>query len=185
MGGRINLQPAILYVGIVTRLWLLSRSGFPKQFLCLKGDESLFQLTAKRLMGLGATYTQVHNPIVVSNEKHRFLASKQLREAGISLGAALLEPVRRNTAPALTLTALTAHHCDENWVVVKGTTEITYGDKTITLTEDQSTYIPLGEVRRLANQGTILLKIIEVQSGSYLGEDDIIRFDDHFGRTGP
>jgi mannose-1-phosphate guanylyltransferase/mannose-6-phosphate isomerase len=70
----------------------------------------------------------------------------------------------------------------EHWVVVTGTAEVICGDKTITLTENQSTYIPLGEVHRLSNPGTIPLEIIEVQSGGYLGEDDIERFDDTYGR---
>ena len=70
----------------------------------------------------------------------------------------------------------------EHWVVVKGTAEVVCGDKTITLSENQSTYIPLGEVHRLSNPGTIPLEIIEVQSGSYLGEDDIVRFEDTYGR---
>ena len=67
--------------------------------------------------------------------------------------------------------------------MVTGTAEITNGDKVLTLTENQSTYIPLGEVHRLANPGTIPLEIIEVQSGGYLGEDDIVRFEDTYGRT--
>lgn len=66
---------------------------------------------------------------------------------------------------------------------MKGTAEITNGDKVLLLTGNQSTYIPLGEVHRLSNPGSIPLEIIEVQSGSYLGEDDIIRFEDHYGRT--
>jgi mannose-1-phosphate guanylyltransferase/mannose-6-phosphate isomerase len=71
----------------------------------------------------------------------------------------------------------------EHWVVVKGTAEVICGEKTITLTENQSTYIPLGEVHRLTNPGTIPLEIIEVQSGGYLGEDDIERFEDTYGRA--
>ena len=67
--------------------------------------------------------------------------------------------------------------------MVKGTAEITNADQVILLTENQSTYIPLGEVHRLANPGTIPLEIIEVQSGSYLGEDDIVRLEDTYGRT--
>jgi mannose-1-phosphate guanylyltransferase / mannose-6-phosphate isomerase len=66
--------------------------------------------------------------------------------------------------------------------VVKGTAEVICGEKTLMLTENQSTYIPLGEVHRLSNPGNIELEIIEVQSGGYLGEDDIIRFEDHYGR---
>ena len=71
----------------------------------------------------------------------------------------------------------------EHWVVVKGTAEVICGDKTMTLTENQSTYIPLGELHRLSNPGSIPLEIIEVQSGGYLGEDDIERFDDNYGRS--
>ena len=71
----------------------------------------------------------------------------------------------------------------EHWIVVTGTAEITNGEKVLTLTENQSTYIPLGAVHRLANPGNEPLEIIEVQSGSYLGEDDIVRFDDTYGRS--
>lgn len=80
------------------------------------------------------------------------------------------------------------HHRAEHWIVVSGTAEVTCEDKVadedkvFTLKEDQSTYIPLGHRHRLANPGKMLLKLIEVQSGSYLGEDDIIRFDDDYGR---
>ena len=70
----------------------------------------------------------------------------------------------------------------EHWVVVKGRAEVISGDKTITLSENQSTFIPLGEVHRLSNPGAIPLEIIEVQSGDYLGEDDIERFEDTYGR---
>jgi mannose-1-phosphate guanylyltransferase/mannose-6-phosphate isomerase len=90
---------------------------------------------------------------------------------------------RIQVKPKASLSLQKHHHRAEHWVVVKGTAEITNGDKTILLTENQSTYIPLGEVHRLANPGTIPLEIIEVQSGSYLGEDDIVRFDDHYGRS--
>ncbi len=72
-----------------------------------------------------------------------------------------------------------------NFLLVKGTAEVTCGDKVILLTENQSTYIPLGEMHRLKNPGSIPLEIIEVQSGSYLGEDDIVRFEDTYGRTKP
>jgi mannose-1-phosphate guanylyltransferase/mannose-6-phosphate isomerase len=68
-------------------------------------------------------------------------------------------------------------------VVVKGTAEVICGDLTITLTENQSTYIPLGQMHRLSNPGNDALEIIEVQSGSYLGEDDIERFEDSYGRN--
>lgn len=104
----INVTPVILCGGSGTRLWPLSRTGFPKQFLCLNGNESLFQQAAQRLANLGNAEIQAAAPIIVTGEDHRFLASEQLRETGIDLGCALLEPVGRNTAPALTLAALAA-----------------------------------------------------------------------------
>lgn len=74
------------------------------------------------------------------------------------------------------------HHRAEHWIVVQGTAEITNGDDVFILREDQSTYIPLGTQHRLVNPGKIPLELIEVQSGSYLGEDDIVRFEDVYGR---
>jgi mannose-1-phosphate guanylyltransferase / mannose-6-phosphate isomerase len=74
------------------------------------------------------------------------------------------------------------HHRAEHWIVVQGTAQIRRGDEEMMLTEDQSTYIPLGTPHRLENPGKIPLHLIEVQSGSYLGEDDIVRFEDSYGR---
>ncbi len=74
------------------------------------------------------------------------------------------------------------HHRAEHWIVVCGTAKVTCGDKSFLLSEDQSTYIPLGTVHRLENPGVIPLELIEVQTGSYLGEDDIVRFEDSYGR---
>jgi len=90
---------------------------------------------------------------------------------------------RIQVKPGASLSLQKHHHRAEHWIVVKGTAEITNGDKVILLTENQSTYIPLGEIHRLKNPGSIPLEIIEVQSGSYLGEDDIVRFEDTYGRT--
>jgi mannose-1-phosphate guanylyltransferase/mannose-6-phosphate isomerase len=84
--------------------------------------------------------------------------------------------------PGASLSLQKHHHRAEHWIVVKGTAEVTCGDKKLLLSENQSTYIPLGEVHRLANPGKVPLEIIEVQSGSYLGEDDIVRFEDTYGR---
>jgi mannose-1-phosphate guanylyltransferase/mannose-6-phosphate isomerase len=85
--------------------------------------------------------------------------------------------------PGATLSLQMHHHRAEHWIVVQGTAEVTCGDRKMILTENQSTYIPLGETHRLANPGKLPLEIIEVQSGSYLGEDDIVRFEDTYGRT--
>jgi mannose-1-phosphate guanylyltransferase/mannose-6-phosphate isomerase len=104
----IKVTPVILCGGSGARLWPLSRTGFPKQFLCLTGHDSLFQQAAKRLSKLGNSDITVAPPLLVTGEDHRFLATEQLREAGITLGHALLEPAGRNTAPALTLAALAA-----------------------------------------------------------------------------
>ncbi|MGY4828028.1 mannose-1-phosphate guanylyltransferase/mannose-6-phosphate isomerase [Sphaerotilaceae bacterium SBD11-9] len=84
--------------------------------------------------------------------------------------------------PGASLSLQMHHHRAEHWIVVSGTAEVTNGDKVTLLTENQSTYIPLGQVHRLANPGKVPLEIIEVQSGSYLGEDDIVRFQDTYGR---
>ena len=75
------------------------------------------------------------------------------------------------------------HHRAEHWVVVCGTAKVTRGAESFLLTENQSTYIPLGETHRLENPGSIPLEIIEIQSGGYLGEDDIVRFEDRYGRA--
>jgi mannose-1-phosphate guanylyltransferase / mannose-6-phosphate isomerase len=85
--------------------------------------------------------------------------------------------------PGASLSLQMHHHRAEHWIVVSGTAEVTNGDRVIMLTENQSTYIPLGTTHRLANPGKVPLEIIEVQSGSYLGEDDIVRFEDTYGRV--
>ena len=86
-----------------------------------------------------------------------------------------------NTSASLSLQM--HHHRAEHWIVVRGTARVTRGDEVFLITENQSTYIPLGVTHRLENPGTIPLEIIEVQSGSYLGEDDIVRFEDNYGRN--
>ncbi len=84
--------------------------------------------------------------------------------------------------PGGTLSLQMHHHRAEHWIVVSGTARVTRGDKAYLVTENQSTYIPLGEKHRLDNPGKVALEMIEVQSGSYLGEDDIVRFEDIYGR---
>lgn len=92
--------------------------------------------------------------------------------------------VKRITVkPGATLSLQMHHHRAEHWVVVSGTAEVTRGDEVILLSENQSTYIPLGVTHRLRNPGKLPLELIEVQSGSYLGEDDIVRFEDQYGRA--
>ncbi len=84
--------------------------------------------------------------------------------------------------PGASLSLQMHHHRAEHWIVVSGTARVTRGDEIIMLSENQSTYIPLGTVHRLENPGVIDLEMIEVQSGSYLGEDDIVRLEDNYGR---
>ncbi len=92
--------------------------------------------------------------------------------------------VKRITVkPGATLSLQMHHHRAEHWIVVSGTAEVTRGEDVILLTENQSTYIPLGVTHRLKNPGKLPLELIEVQSGSYLGEDDIVRFEDQYGRS--
>lgn len=89
---------------------------------------------------------------------------------------------RISVKPGASLSLQMHNHRAEHWIVVKGIAEITNGDRVILLKENQSTYVPKGQVHRLANPGRETLEIIEVQSGDYLGEDDIIRFEDKYGR---
>jgi mannose-1-phosphate guanylyltransferase/mannose-6-phosphate isomerase len=89
---------------------------------------------------------------------------------------------RISVKPGASLSLQMHHHRAEHWIVVSGTAEVTCGDKVTIFSENQSTFIPLGEKHRLHNPGKVPLEIIEVQSGSYLGEDDIIRFQDNYRR---
>jgi mannose-1-phosphate guanylyltransferase/mannose-6-phosphate isomerase len=86
--------------------------------------------------------------------------------------------------PGAALSLQLHHHRAEHWIVVRGTARVTRGEESFLLTENQSTYVPLGVRHRLENPGRVPLEIIEVQSGPYLGEDDIVRIDDIYGRTG-
>jgi len=146
----LDIQPVIMAGGSGTRLWPLSRAGYPKQFLILHGNQSLLQQAALRLAALrdfdlppeaGATTTtttttttasatalRVAAPIVVGNEEHRFLVLDQLREARCEPSALILEPAGRNTAPALTLAALQAVHAGKDPVLVVTPADHSVGD---------------------------------------------------------
>jgi mannose-1-phosphate guanylyltransferase len=92
--------------------------------------------------------------------------------------------VKRITVkPGAKLSVQMHHHRAEHWVVVSGTAQVTNGDETFLVTENESTFIPIGQVHALENPGKVELEMIEVQSGSYLGEDDIVRFEDKYGRA--
>lgn len=262
----MRLVPVILSGGSGTRLWPVSRTGYPKQLQALHGEKSLLQQTALRLAGIAG----VLPPLVLCNDQQRFLVAEQLREEGIELGPIILEPVARSTAPALAVAALSVekpdetvlvimpadhfiadrasfqkaigkaaalamkgklmtlgikpttphtgfgyieqgaalaedadafavtqfkekpggklslqkhHHRAEHWIVVSGTAKVQCGEDSKLLGPNESVYIPLGEKHRLENPGLVPLFLIEVQSGDYLGEDDIVRFEDIYQRN--
>ena len=89
---------------------------------------------------------------------------------------------RITVKPGARLSLQMHHHRHEHWVVVSGTARIQNGEQSFLLKEDEATYIPSGTMHRLENPGVIPLELIEVQIGSYLGEDDIVRYDDEYGR---
>ena len=124
---KITVWPVIMAGGSGTRLWPLSRSGYPKQFLVLSGNSSLFQQAASRLLDLANSAIEVAAPVVVGNEEHRFLVLDQLREVKAEPSAVLLEPMGRNTAPAVTLAALQALESGLDPVLV-----VTPADQTVT-----------------------------------------------------
>ncbi|MBD8512232.1 mannose-1-phosphate guanylyltransferase/mannose-6-phosphate isomerase [Photobacterium sp. CAU 1568] len=154
----------------------------------------------------------VHNLVVVETKDAVLVAAKdqvqdvksivsQLRDAGRtehqlhrevyrpwgkydSIDFGKRDQVKRITVkPGEKLSIQMHHHRSEHWIVVSGTAKVTNGEKTILVTEDESTYIPLGTIHALENPGKIPLEMIEVQTGSYLGEDDIVRFEDRYGRS--
>ncbi|MFN9526633.1 MAG: mannose-1-phosphate guanylyltransferase/mannose-6-phosphate isomerase [Pseudomonadaceae bacterium] len=144
------IQPVVLCGGSGTRLWPLSRSGFPKQFLCLVGNDSLFQQSIKRLLGGGESSGAPSLPYIVCNEEHRFLAQEQLRELGVDNATFLLEPVGRNTAPALTLAALAACDSGADPVLV-----VTPADQAIT--DDDAFRIAMYRAVESAVEGNIVI----------------------------
>ncbi|MBW8778683.1 MAG: mannose-1-phosphate guanylyltransferase/mannose-6-phosphate isomerase [Burkholderiales bacterium] len=129
MAASISIQPVIMAGGSGTRLWPLSRAGFPKQFLSLGSDESLFQQAIARLMGLAGDGIAVEAPLIVGNAEHRFLALEQMREMRVEPAAVILEPVGRNTAPALTLAALAAREGGADPVLVVSPADQTVTDR--------------------------------------------------------
>lgn len=140
----IAITPVILCGGSGTRLWPLSRSGFPKQFLSLDGDDTLFQLSAKRATAIACEHMSVSAPLLVTNEEHRFVAIEQLREIGMHASHAILEPVGKNTAPAVTFAALAAQADGTDPVLV-----IMPADQTIS---DQDAFV--SSVRRAIEQAS-------------------------------
>ena len=125
----LNILPVIMAGGSGTRLWPLSRALYPKQFLALTGDKTLFQEAVQRLLAVGGGDIQAAPTCVVCNDEHRFLVRDQLLEMGNPAASLLLEPAGRNTAPALTLAALHAR-LDGDPILV-----VTPADQTVTAPE--------------------------------------------------
>jgi len=150
MSKDFSVLPVIMAGGSGTRLWPLSRAGYPKQFLVLSGDNSLFQQAVQRLTGLAAFGTPVLPLLVVGNVEHRFLALEQLREMGHAPGALLLEPMGRNTAPALTLAALQALEGGNDPVLV-----VTPADQTVA--DEAAFSAALQRAARQAADGSIVI----------------------------
>ena len=146
----LNITPVILCGGSGTRLWPLSRTGFPKQFLVLSGTTSLFQQAVSRLNQLGAPDITVSKTFVATNEEHRFLVLDQLRELPEVSATLLLEPVGRNTAPALTLAALQAVANSDDPILV-----VTPADQTVQNSEAFTT--ALQNSIRVAATGAIVI----------------------------
>ena len=150
LNSSIAVQPVIMAGGSGTRLWPLSRAQYPKQFLVLQGNRSLFQQAASRLAALTTDGMSVAPPSVVGNEEHRFLVLEQLRELKITATALLLEPTARNTAPAMTLAALHATAKGADPVLV-----VTPADQTVT--DEAAFTAALQQAVRVAAQGAIVI----------------------------
>ena len=146
----LAVVPVILCGGSGTRLWPLSRSGFPKQFLVLSGNQSLFQQAVARVNRLAAEGISVGDTLVVTNEEHRFLALDQLRELPQINAQLLLEPAARNTAPALTLAALQAREGGNDPVLV-----VVPADQTIR--DDQAFTSAMQNAVRAAAGGAVVI----------------------------
>jgi len=140
--------------------------------VCLKNRVQDVKLLVDRLKAEGRDEALVHTKV------YRPWGAYETMDIGERF------QVKRITVkPGAKLSLQKHHHRAEHWVVVKGTAIVTRGDEQVTLKEDESTYIPLGYAHRLENPGRIPLELIEVQTGSYLGEDDIVRMDDIYGRN--
>jgi mannose-1-phosphate guanylyltransferase/mannose-6-phosphate isomerase len=151
MGTGISMHqvtPVILSGGSGTRLWPLSRTAFPKQFLVLSGKTTLFQQAVERLQSLKNPSVTLNDTLIVTNEEHRFLVLDQLREMKDIKAQFLLEPIGRNTAPALTLAALQAVEKGEDPILV-----VTPADQTV---QDQASFTKsLHHAIELASKGSI------------------------------
>ena len=172
-----QIVPVILCGGSGTRLWPLSRAGFPKQFLALSGTTSLFQQAIQRVNGLGADDILVGDTLIVTGEEHRFLALDQLREMPEVAATLLLEPVGRNTAPALTFAALQAVKNGEDPILV-----VTPADQTVKNSAAFTDAVQRS-IRAAANGSIVVLGITpdkpETGYGYIKGQTDVGIYGEH------
>lgn len=141
----MSICAVIMAGGSGTRLWPLSRAGHPKQFLTLNGEDTMLQSTIKRLNGL-----DISSSVTICNEEHRFFVAEQLREID-KLGSIILEPVGKNTAPAISLAALTAH--DDPMLLVLAADHVIQDEGAFTKAVNQA--IPLAEAGKLVTFGIV------------------------------
>ena len=198
----MSVCAVIMAGGSGTRLWPLSRAAHPKQFLSLHGKSTMLQETVNRLDDLVivdpkdalmvAHRDSVQDAKIIAQqlksqsrtewESHREVYRPWGKYDSVDSGDGY--QVKRITVkPGAKLSLQMHYHRSEYWIVVSGTAKVTNGDKTFLLSENESTYIPVGVIHALENSEKTILELIEVQSGSYLGEDDIVRFEDKYGRV--
>ena len=139
------IRAVVMAGGSGTRLWPLSRAGHPKQFLALNGEDTMLQATMKRLKGL-----DISSSVTICNEEHRFFVAEQLREINM-LGSIILEPMGRNTAPAIALAALTS--VDDPLLLVLAADHVIQDE--LAFTKAVSDALPLAEAGKLVTFGIL------------------------------
>ncbi len=184
--------PVILSGGAGTRLWSVSREGHPKPFMALPDGESLLLKTYRRadaLLIAHAERAQDVRQVVKQLKASEHDAYRLHRTVSRPWGTyTVLEEgprfkIKRIVVkPGAALSLQMHHHRSEHWVVVQGMVRVVNGGEPRLVSANESTFIPAGHKHRLENPGVIDLVMIEVQSGEYLGEDDIVRFEDQYGR---
>ncbi|MFP6656349.1 MAG: mannose-1-phosphate guanylyltransferase/mannose-6-phosphate isomerase, partial [Myxococcota bacterium] len=161
---------------------LISAVGV-RDLVIIETDDAILVAPRDRAQDVKAIVTELER----ANRPEAELHARVYRPWGFYEGVAegdRFQVKRISVKPGEKLSLQMHHHRAEHWVVVNGTALVTNGDREFELTENQSTYIPIGVTHRLENRGETELTLIEVQSGSYLGEDDIVRFEDIYGRSG-
>jgi len=149
--------------------------------IVVETDDAVLVAPKHRAQDVGKAVQSLRREKRVEAESHRRVYRPWGFYEIIALGERF-QVKRISVKPGQKLSLQMHYHRAEHWVVVKGTARVSIADKTFILTENQSTYIPVGNTHRLENAGKLPLELIEVQSGSYLGEDDIVRFSDAYGR---